>query len=879
MTMKKKVNDPLSTETWIDLDEADYMSIGLRPRVPKPLPLSKAFNLVEALAIIEKQKQTTYAQVEFSKLHLPPTMRRPEANFWLRAILAQSHNAFAILKELQTVPSFDVDIDSLDARLDALHFRLPPEAAIPLFAMMGFPSMLAWMNGLRSRHARHRLVEGLREYVLPYVSEADCSVARPIVLGWLRRDSIEIANTPAQDVAVLAAEIGIRLEVRERLEQIRPLTYFAADRRDIVLRLGDPDLLLAELARKDCPIDSPILVRQCLALAEIRCVDALVDRIMQEPNKTRAEALTKALTRVHAPEMAHEMLELLVEGVAAPIARGWFTDNPARAAMGLAAIEPAGKLSDDARQVLKDLCRQGYAEIVRQYAGEDGDPGSPSITVDEAVPLPAELESVLPRSAKPHATDPPLSSLPAIDIDRARLEGPQLIAVFESMRLSTLEKPHPLIATLRRIAAPHFLDAFAVALLKGWIYDQMPVSARWRLIGATLIGGDGFVLELSKRIHEWPGQSGHARSVHGLRCLLTVGTDEAFSQLALIADKSKYAGLKKKARETMADLAQARGLTVEQLEDRVVPRCGLGEGARYFEFAGTEGRRFRLVLSGEMKPMLKADDGRVSSEFPAARKADDPAAVARAKADWAIVKKLAAQTAKTQAERFEQSMVRCRRWQAADFMSYIVGHPIVSLVAQRLVWAAYIEGSPQSTFRITEDLTLADAADRLYALAADAMVGIVHPVALTEGERGAWGELLSDYELIPPFRQLTREMYLLRADERSSTELNRYRGQEVDNVAQKILGHKHWAIVEDYVIGDHYRKVFDLLGATVVVKLGPGTWLGTSPAFPIIDCSVYRGVHVDDKLTRDDQIRWGDVDPIIPSEVLRDLNGAINRGR
>jgi len=871
MTAKKKETDPLSADAWIDLSDADYISVGLRPRVPKPLTASKAFDQEAALSQLKKLKNTDYASVRFDKMRLSPSMSKPEARYWIWAILANSTYNNYILQDIASITSLDTDIPNLALKISMLQFATPAQTAVPLFALMGFPKLLAWMNGLTKIHCRYRLIQGLREHVLQYVSESDFIVSRPILLSWLRHDPVSPEHTPSQDVALLAAELGMRDEVSERVDKIKPLVYGTEPRRDTVLRLGSASLLLAELKRKDTVIDTPALVRQCLAVSGIECLDALVDIVRNDSSKSRAESLAKTLTRAHAPEMARGMLKLMQAGIAPHVARSWFADNPAYAAIGLQPIVGPSEEGKAARGVLEELCRLGYADIVRRFTGEGFDREEYASSIAPPA-LPAELQDALPKDARSHPTDPPLSSLSSILIDGQDIAGVFTTAIFESMRKSTFGKPHPALPILRSVSDSQSLDIFAVALFQSWIADQMPAAARWRLIGAALIGGNGFVLELGARILEWPGQAGHARAVFGLQCLLAVSTDEAFAQLSLIADKCKFEGLKTKAKETMAALAEARSQSLDQLKDRVVPRCGLDSGPRYFDFGS---RRFRFILNGEMKPMLKDENGRVSADFPQAKQSDDSVAVARAKAEWAILKKQAAQIAKTQAERMEKSMARCRRWSTKEFREYIVGHPIMSLLAQRIVWAAYSEKSTPSTFRVTEDLTLAGIDDNLYKLSDTAQIGIAHPVSLTEGERNTWGEILSDYEIVPPFRQLTREIYTLDETEQASQELARYTGVDLDSyVALKILRHKNWQLV-----GAELRKVFDGQGVTAVIRLAQETWSNAGPSYTSEACHIYRGQHIEVDLQAGERMFWGDVDPIVPSEILRDLHGAVDRKR
>ena len=54
------------------------------------------------------------------------------------------------------------------------------------------------------------------------------------------------------------------------------------------------------------------------------------------------------------------------------------------------------------------------------------------------------------------------------------------------------------------------------------------------------------------------------------------------------------------------------------------------------------------------------------------------------------------------------------------------------------------------------DQSIADQNDDDATLPESGSIGIVHPAHLDAGTRSAWGEILADYGIIPPFQQLGR---------------------------------------------------------------------------------------------------------------------------
>ena len=287
------------------------------------------------------------------------------------------------------------------------------------------------------------------------------------------------------------------------------------------------------------------------------------------------------------------------------------------------------------------------------------------------------------------------------------------------------------------------------------------------------LGDDSVALRLAALIRIWPGESQHQRAVTGLGVLRTIGSDTALMQINGIAQKVKFKALKEHAGEAMTQIAMARGLSRQELEDRIVPDCELDErGERSFDFGP---RQFRFVLGADLKPMIRDAQGALKADLPKPNSKDNMGLAEQAIADWKLLKKQIAEVAKIQALRLEQSMVTGRRWSSMDFTNLLVRHPLMTHLVRTLVWGSYdAQGQLTQTFRVTEDQSYADYQDNGLTLAEGSLIGVVHPLHLSEALKGSWGELLSDYEIVQAFPQLGRPIYRLTDNEREATEITRF---------------------------------------------------------------------------------------------------------
>lgn len=87
-----------------------------------------------------------------------------------------------------------------------------------------------------------------------------------------------------------------------------------------------------------------------------------------------------------------------------------------------------------------------------------------------------------------------------------------------------------------------------------------------------------------------------------------------------------------------------------------------------------------------------------------------------------------------------------------------------------LIWGEYKEGKLVAMFRYMEDGTFNTIDEEEHELTPDTVIGLIHPLELSEEERELWKEQLEDYEVIQPFPQIVREVFLVAEDEKVTVE-------------------------------------------------------------------------------------------------------------
>ena len=97
-------------------------------------------------------------------------------------------------------------------------------------------------------------------------------------------------------------------------------------------------------------------------------------------------------------------------------------------------------------------------------------------------------------------------------------------------------------------------------------------------------------------------------------------------------------------------------------------------------------------------------------------------------------------------------------------------------VRYRLIWGIYGPEGLEQTFRYMEDGTFNTEDEDEMELPENCVIGLVHPVELSEESRKTWEEQLADYEVVQPFQQLSRTIYTLLPEEENARTLDRFGG-------------------------------------------------------------------------------------------------------
>ncbi|RQO53572.1 DUF4132 domain-containing protein [Variovorax sp. KBW07] len=548
----------------------------------------------------------------------------------------------------------------------------------------------------------------------------------------------------------------------------------------------------------------------------------------------------------------------------------WLARYPETAARGLvpAALGEPGAARDAARAALRWLHAAGHAGKVRAQAEAYGAQAAGAVELLLSI----APEDLLPDSLPAVPKALPLATLPRLVLKDSGHALPQAVLpdVLMAMMLSKSDAPYPGLASLLAALAPDSFARFGRALLAWWVGNGRPSKERWAFALQGRFGDDETARQLHGLLRQWRAALDRVRAYDALAMLGEIGSDAALMHLSELARQTRYDDLRTRADRMLGEVAEQRGLSLEQLADRTVPDLGLDARARLSLDFGA--RSFEVRMDDNFQPVLHDGAGKLLKTLPKPNASDDAGKAAAATTQLKELRKLAKTVAGAQLKRLETAMCGQRRWEADEFTPFFANHPVLRVFSRPLVWGLFdAQGRLEDTFRVNAEGELTDLRDDAFTLPEASRIGIPHPLelaALDPSLAGAWASVLADYELMQPFEQLMRETFTLDDAQRARRGLDHWAGRAVSNAGLLGLETRGWqrGVGDGGMVNSFSKPVAG--GRRICLQLEEGWFIQDGPGaneLQTVSAVVLEGTDA----------TLGELAPIALSEIERDLNRVV----
>ena len=359
--------------------------------------------------------------------------------------------------------------------------------------------------------------------------------------------------------------------------------------------------------------------------------------------------------------------------------------------------------------------------------------------------------------------------MPLVSETGSPLEPDKLIALFGMMSVSSFDDVYPPLQNILPLFDRDTLSEFSWEVFQLWYKwdawsdkeNKIKKDAEWMFQCLGYMGSDQAIKKLIPLINAWPKSGGMNKAVTGLDILSSIGSDFAIRSINGILLKTKYKPLLERAGDIMDAIADVRGLTKAELDDRLVPTFGLDDPD---VFALDFGKRtFRIEINEKLVPTIIDTENQKIKDLPKPVKADDKIKAKEATEFWKGLKADLKTEATTQLMRFEQAMLSGRQWKVADFRSLLVAHPVLCALVRHLVWGTVQDKKVGRLFRVNDEGKCLDAKGKDVSLTDGVMVCIPHPLDIQKSLEN-WQDALAKNKLKQPFSQIGRQIFLKKED-------------------------------------------------------------------------------------------------------------------
>lgn len=399
------------------------------------------------------------------------------------------------------------------------------------------------------------------------------------------------------------------------------------------------------------------------------------------------------------------------------------------------------------------------------------------------------------------------------------------------------------------------------------------IASKGVLAIVAAAGGARVAAPVGRYLKEWFG----SRAAQGkalIAMLAWVDHPTSIQLMLSIGNRFRTKSFQEEAMKQAQALAERRGWTLDQLADRTMPSAGFDE--RMVLELSYGPRTFTAHLQADLSIELRNPDGKKIASLPEPRSDDDAELAKAAKKALSAAKKELKTISTLQTDRLYEAMCTGRDWPASDWTTFLLPHPVVRLLLQRLVWIEVGTDGSERLFRPLDDGTLTDVDDEPLELRADARVKLAHDSCLDPPRITAWQRHLTDYEVKPLFQQLGKGTFQLPAAKARLTEIDDFRGHLLEAFALRGRAGKLGYVRGQAQDGGWfvtYEKRFPTLGITAVITFTGNPLPETNRTVALETLGFQRKLG-----DREMDLALGDVPAVLLSECWQDLRACAAEG-
>jgi hypothetical protein len=403
-----------------------------------------------------------------------------------------------------------------------------------------------------------------------------------------------------------------------------------------------------------------------------------------------------------------------------------------------------------------------------------------------------------------------------------------------------------------------FLTDANATLVRGAVWSLLELERPWRF-------------DLTRRLLDVGLRNSYKLANACIYVLGELADPDALALLARVRANVSDKSVLKQVEKALESAAERSGLTKWQLREQLVPTFGLQPDGR-MEISVGEATAIVAIEPPDRVALTWRDaGGKAVRSVPSSVKESYASELRGVKND---VKELR-EGLSIERRRIEELFVDEASWPVAEWRDRHLVHPLTRPIAQGLIWT-FVEPGGDAKVGLPLDADgLVDSDGRSFEPASGSEVRLWHPIGASVEEVAGWRSFVLERELVQPFKQAFREVYLLApAEQETRIYSNRFAAHIVRYPqTYALMKSRGWSVVAlgpyDNDGGRNSRE-FETAGVRVEFWLEhvPTEGDDYGPLSPLASTDQVRFYRAGER----EPMPLHEVSPIIFSEAMRDVD-------
>ena len=315
-------------------------------------------------------------------------------------------------------------------------------------------------------------------------------------------------------------------------------------------------------------------------------------------------------------------------------------------------------------------------------------------------------------------------------------------------------------------------------LFQVWLDDGAEAKKRNILLPYCLYGNDAQLEQIRSLIREWVKSSRKALAGFTLGLLGLRATPEALRILDEWIELMPDNQFRREALKTFGQVAAGKGITPDELADRIIPTFGFNQSGEKEIDYGQRSMRITLLPDFSIS-VFDSSRQKTSRSLPAPLKSEyrEKDYIDKLRREQADMPKFVNRQRKVQKKRLEKALKNGRTWTAQEWQAAITDNPVMRFLTIGLIWGIYNDDRLLVSFRHSEDGKLVTLSGKELIPPKDATIKLVHPMELANDILDKWKEYLEKNDIEPLLPQLSAPVYRLEEKDKQEDAIVRYAGR------------------------------------------------------------------------------------------------------